>query len=522
MLEFFNNLRKQIAEFLGKLDKKQKNRLIMLVTLLLVVCIGAVVLLNYTSYAVLYSGMQPADAGTALSRLQEMGVKVKTQGSDTILVPEGQVDALRMQLAFDGFPQSGYSYDIFQMGSGLGMTDMEKNVYLQFQLQENIRKALTQMAKVKDAEVNVSLSKGSSFVLSSNSSPASAGIMLTLYSNQELNSEEVRAVGEFVRSSVPNLALENVRVVDTNMNLYSFEDAGSGIELAGTQLALQKEVQKNLESQINKLLQPVFGIDKVFASVNVILDFDKVVTQSVKFEPPVEGEDEGIVISLKELTENVYGGYGGGEPGVDANGGAATYPTLTGDDSWYNRVSREANYEVNETKQQIERAQGTIKDLSVSVLLDSALELEDYSESVRNLVSSAVGVETRYVTVERLPFIDNSAALAVAEAALAKRLSMERWMDLAKTIVTALTVIGIVFLLFLLVRNVLQVQRGAIMQAAGGNFNVLVGEEDLNEETPAIDINSKKSEVTVHIEKYIEKDPSAVAQLLRNWFVDDH
>jgi flagellar M-ring protein FliF len=83
-----------------------------------------------------------------------------------------------MELAAEGYPESGLNYDIFSGASSFGITDREMEAYTQYQLQENLRTTILKLQKIKDCIVIVNLPSKSVFVLSSNERPASASVML--------------------------------------------------------------------------------------------------------------------------------------------------------------------------------------------------------------------------------------------------------------------------------------------------------------------------------------------------------
>ena len=61
--------------------------------------------------------------------LDNKGVKYEIEpGGTSISVPEDQVDSLLVQLASDGFPQTGSIDYSFANSSGFGMTDNEFNL----------------------------------------------------------------------------------------------------------------------------------------------------------------------------------------------------------------------------------------------------------------------------------------------------------------------------------------------------------------------------------------------------------
>ncbi|MBQ9624904.1 MAG: hypothetical protein IJR47_02230, partial [Clostridia bacterium] len=240
------------------------------------------------------------------------------------------------------------------------------------------------------------------------------------------------AIRNLVMRSVPNLASDKITIVDSNMKMYKDED-DSGVDISDEQLALQRQTKLDLENQILNLLTPVFGQNKVSTSVNVVLDFDKKVTTKVTFEPPVEGETDGLVVSMKELVERINGGTTAeGQVGVDPNGAVTTYPTIIEDqDGTYYKATREFNAEINETKEQIESARGQISELSISVIIDGDENVvtEEVLAQVSDLVSKGIGVEPNNVSVARMPFkaLEDQAAEAQRQEELVFRQTLIRY-----------------------------------------------------------------------------------------------
>ncbi len=458
-MDFLKKTFQKIVERFKSLSSGQKTRLIVLVLLVAAIIVTASVFLNRKSYGVLYSGMEAADAGEVINLLNEMGVDAKSQGTDTILVESSKVDSVRMELAAEGYPKSGYDFDIFAMASGLGTTDVEKSVYLQFQLQENLRQSILSFVEVKEAVVNLSLAQEDAFVLSQNEIPATASVILTLREGTVLTNAKARTIAE-VLTSIRGLKVENIRIMDSDMNLYDLTEEDDDYTVVTDRLSLKNAVQDGLKEQVVNLLTPIFGQDGIYAAVNATLAFDDETQESKVFNPPVEGMEEGLVVSMQELAETVKGDAATNTiVGTESNGaGVSTYPDVTIDeDAVYGKTTREANYELNEIRTQITRAKGYISDLSVSVILDSSVLEEDYTENVRNLVANAIGVDIGRITVERLPFLrlDTSTDVSAALEAQKEMLAATNQAQLIKTLITAGTVI-IVFLLLLAAIRILK------------------------------------------------------------------
>ncbi len=517
----------KIVGYFKKMDSGKRKRLIVLVSLIFVVIIVVSVILNQKTYTVLYSGMERSDTAQVLSLLQEMGVDAKTEGEDTVLVSGNDADTIRMQLASQGYPASGLNYDIYKGASGLGVTDSEKNIYYQYQQQENIRQTIKQMNKVEDVVVNLDLGEDSSFVLSDNNKEATASVMLTLKKGTELEKAEVNAIAELVCKSISGLKPENVTIVDSQMVLYSVGEKDE-VDNADTQLALQNNVKAQYQQQIIDLLSPVFGKENVITQVNVTLNFDKTKSESIEYSAP-EGREEGRVTSMKELVEAIKNDGTGGIPGIDSNGNASQYlASLDTSDAVYYDVSREVNYEINQTTTQIEQAQGQVKDISVSVVLNSE-NTGNYADEVTQLVSTATGAKPESVTVKALPFTEADTSLpdemTTSLEVQQKIISDAQSAETTRLIILVIGGIIVAIFLFSIIKMLIPKKEEEMQEAEG--FELIADEEiipdaELMSEIDAkeIDFDAKDDNLSV-LKDYVNKNPESIANMLRNWLNED-
>ena len=244
-------------------------------------------LANQVNYAVLFSGMTSSDAGDVYNKLQEMGVDVKAEGDGTILVPQEQVNQLRYQLNSEGYPKSGLNFDFYTTNAtSFGMTDQDKRLYLQFQLEQNISQTINQMDKIKGSTVMITLPEESSFVLSGNNgSKATASVVLNLKRRTvpELQTTRLPSARSSPRAC-KNLAPaghHHCRLQHEHIQCESSIGRGwdrIGERATGTAGA---GCGKAPTADIESVVTPVFGSEKLSASVNVLLNFDKSTTNSI-------------------------------------------------------------------------------------------------------------------------------------------------------------------------------------------------------------------------------------------------
>lgn len=532
----------KILDGFKKIDKGKKIRIIVLSVLTVAVIAALAVFLNQKTYTVLYSGMDAADTGKVLTALNELGVDARTEGEDTVLVPAERADEVRLELAAQGYPSSGVNdYSIYGSASGLGTTSAEKQVYYKYQLQSNLRATILKMDKIADAVVNLDLGEDSAFVLSENKRPATASIMVTLKEGGSLSGSEAKAIRELVATSISGLDPENVRIVDSKMHLYADED-DYGTQTADARLELQNRVRDQLSQQITNLFGPVFGEENVIAAVFVELNFDEKSVESIEYSTP-EGKEEGIAVSMKELVEAIVNGEEGTASGIDANGNASQYlATLDeNENAIYYNLSREVNYEVNQTITQIKEAQGKIQSLSVSVIINRT-DIGSYIAEVKRLVASAVGAKEENITVSGMAFGGTEAAKEeesqAAEAAMAynrEKEAEERNAEMIRLIIIAGAGLLVMIFLLLIIRAIRprkekKEKRKKRKKGEESSVDILVGAMEPSAQSAAIDIEKEiKPELSLGskdsnlkaVEEFIYGNPESAANLLRNWLNEE-
>ena len=536
MKELFGKVREKLTGWWERTEKKDRARFFLITGVCLVVIIVAVVMLSRTQYAVLVRDMDPGEAGEVMTLLESLGVKVKTEGSGTILVPEDQVDRLRMDLAAQGYPKSGYTYATLAKGAGFGATDAEKRIYERLDLQERLSTTLCRFAPdiVLDARVEIAEQNMSTAILRNDVMPTTASVVLTLASN--LSDDQIAAVENLVAASVPGLKPENVYITDQTLRRLNHVPLTN---LAGVSTDYEKTaaVRDDLVRSVQQLLIPIFGADNVKVSGRVVLDFDERSTESVTFSPVVD--DQGIDISLRTITEKARGSTDAGNVGIDANGAAPIYPETTGGLSDYTNITQEINREVNETRENVTQARGKITDLSFAIAVNSDnLSAENSSAgAVRNLVAAAVGLspdEYDRISVEFTKFDGVAAPQAMQQAAADAR-GAEQWINLAKTLglylliaVCVLLIAGRFFKLF-----AKKPEKDEELEAAAMDVLDKAETEDVEDdaeygnlvklatEPGGEEITVTKSDSRQRVEDFIDKNPDAVANLLRNWLSEE-
>ncbi|QNA90071.1 flagellar basal body M-ring protein FliF [Massilia sp. Dwa41.01b] len=331
-------------------------------------------------YRVLYANYSDKDGGAITAALDQMGVKYKfSEGGTAILVPSEQVPDLRLKLASQGLPKGGNVGFELMENQKLGVSQFLEQVNYQRSLEGELARSIQSLGSVAGARVHLALPKPSVFVRDQQKPTAS--VLLNLQSGRALDPGQVSAIVHLVASSIPELTIGNVTVVDQNGNLLSEQPKQNGLnkQLDATQLKYVEQVQQNIIKQVESLITPIVGKGNVRAEATAEIDFAQVDTAAEMYKPNSAPEPQAIRSQQSSEQTGATTGAPSGVPGALSNqppgvavapldGGApgAAPQTTTGP----SRKDATTNYEVDKTIRYEQRPMGGVKRLTVGVVVN--------------------------------------------------------------------------------------------------------------------------------------------------------
>ncbi|RKD34432.1 flagellar basal-body MS-ring/collar protein FliF [Thermohalobacter berrensis] len=515
MGEIIAKIKKQLNEFWQGLDKNKKIKL-GISSLFIVISMTAIIYFTTrTEYEVLYKNLTLKDTASITQQLDEMGVQWKSGDNETtILVPKGMKNKIKIELASEGLPKEGYSFLDAINSTSWTMTDYEKKQRLKLALQSELASTISEINGIEDAKVYIDIPEESGYILNEDTN-AKASVFVKLAKGIPLSNAKVSAIKNLVAGAIKGMSIDNVTIIDDSGSLLTNdEDSLENYNLT-EQLNIQQNIQNRINNSIKRFLENVFGYGNVDVRTNVKMNFDSEVTSIVQFSPPIEGNDEGLIRSMEEIEEEMVNGANGGVPGTESNTDEITdYAQIENENSKYQKASRVINYELNEINRQIKRAPGQIESVTVAILIneDSLVDgelTEEKEKEITNLIYAATGLNTKQVFVSASRF--NKELIGSNENVFGDNEAQipDNWYMWAIAI-GALSIIGI--LSFVVYRR----------KTPKYDINDVLEEKSSEmEEVEEIDLDGDKSEVKKQIEKFVDKNPEAVAQLLRTWLNED-
>ncbi len=388
-----------VQTFLSRISSQQKMGLILAVSAIAALLVGGWIWTQTPDYKVLFSNVSDSDGGAIIASLQQMNVPYKfAEGSGTILVPDNQVHDARLRLAAQGLPKGGLAGFELMEKQKFGTSQFLEQVNFQRALEGELARSIQSVAAIESARVHLAMGKQSVFMREQQK--PSASVLVNLYPGRVLDSRQVNAIMHLVSSSVPNLPVSNVTVVDQQGNLLSRTDeADISTGLNPNQLKYLQTLEQSYIRRIETILAPIVGKENVRAQVTAAVDFAHSERMDEIYKP---NQDPGSsTVRSQQTSESANGGglAEGGVPGALSNQPPmpATAPVTTPPGSPFSqtpgnpaqpgnaaasapasapqvprntRKDATINYEVDKSIQHVRNPVGGVKRLSVAVVVN--------------------------------------------------------------------------------------------------------------------------------------------------------
>lgn len=517
------------------------------------VALGVAVVLwsQQPSYTLLYANLSSKDAGQVIDALQKSGIVFKVdEATGAVMVESSKLQTARMQLAKDGLPEgNAMGFEMLQKEQGFGTSQFIETARFQRALEGELSRTIATLRNVEAARVHLAIPKRSVF-LRDRADPT-ASVMVDLYSGRTLDDEQIAAIVHLVSSSVPHLSPDSVTVVNQRGDLLSRSDSTDGLAPASSQFSYNRKLEMTYADRIRQLLEPIIGTGRVRATVNADLDFTVTERTQESFNPDLPAlrseqisEDESTASTAASGIPGALSNQPPQEAAVQQPGEAVGPLGDAAGPAPLNSSKRSVrNYELDKTISHTKLATGTVRRLSIAVVVDNKQEIDENDELVSKpwsdeelnrfttLVKEAVGFNAQRgdtVNIVNSSFIPPPEAEAIPEPSLLQ----QPWVwDLAKQAAGALGLLIVVFgvlkpvMRSLAEKGTQSMQANAMLPAAGavpeaGEDRLsLSGANPQQAQLAAPQVGYEQHLDTARIA--VSEDPKRVAQVVRNWVGED-
>jgi flagellar M-ring protein FliF len=319
----------------------------------------------------LYSGLTLEDSNRVVAELDAMNVPYELRAGGTqVMVPGDEMMRIRVQMAGKQIPSSGslVGFEVFDKENALGTSSFVHNVNYIRALEGELGRTVSAMEGIGSARVHLVIPRRELF--NREQVPPTASVSITLASGKDLGKMQISAIRHLVATAVPGLEASRITIVDNKGKLLARgnadeEDPGS---LAEDAQDYRSAYEIRTKKAIEALLEQSIGLGKVQTEVTADIDFDRTETTSETYDP--DGQVARSVQTIEEKENSQEKGESDNTsvannlPDAQATGGSNVSNTNN------QRTDETTNFEISKTiKKQIQQV-GTIKRLSVAVVVD--------------------------------------------------------------------------------------------------------------------------------------------------------
>ncbi|MEM8547093.1 MAG: flagellar basal-body MS-ring/collar protein FliF, partial [Pseudomonadota bacterium] len=189
-----------------------------------------------------------------------------------------------------------------------------------------------------------------------------------------LEAGQARSIVTLVATSIPGMLREDVTLVDQNGTLLSQQDSLSDEAITATQFNMTRSLEDDYKRRIMSMLTTLVGPEAVRAQVTADLDFTVTEQTRESYDPASQVVRSEQINEQQRAASDVTNG---GVPGALANtppqaGGNANPLGDANEQTVDSSRSSTRNFEVDRTLSKTRAPTGTIRRLSVAVLIDEA------------------------------------------------------------------------------------------------------------------------------------------------------
>lgn len=543
MTERIKQIPQKLLEFWNRYTNKQKTIIISVAAVVFLMIVILSYILSRPTYVELTKCEDNKSASDIISVLGDNSIANKYDTSTNIIsVKKKDYQSAVLLMAQEGLDTVDTSVDLnwnWALDTSMSTTESDKQVRNNLALQNELRRNLLALDIVDDARVMIDNHEETYNILKE-TEPTSVTSILTL--NDTMTGDYAQALAEVMANSVGNADTSNIRIMDSTGNLLF-----NGMEAEGmagnikTKEDYRNHSLQNISDNLETVLLKTGWDDAVVGTSGLQFNMDRIEQELEQYTVP-EGYEQGPYKDSYEYNSQNSSGSGG-TPGTDSNDSDTDYmlgPTGASE----GKVSlNKYTHALNKLRETTVKEIGTldIQNSSIAIVLtrfitydedvlrnngtldnmtfEEFMAANDTASTVAvdpeiiQLVSAATKIDPANISIlgREVPYFQYS--LTGNDNPILAFLK-----NPANVLMLALAALIIGLLLFVVLKGTAPVEVTEVEPELSVE-TILAGTKE-NQSLEDVEF-SDKSESRKMIEKFVDENPEAVAQLLRNWLNED-
>jgi len=536
MVDRLKEILQRVLEWWNKFTAKQKTIIISVAAGVILALAILATILTRPKYETLITCESAKEASEITELLEGEAIPYITTDDGLIIsVQKKDIATATLLLGANNYPADSYSLESALAG-GLSTTESDKQKTYKLYQETHLQEIMEATEYVKKAYVTLSIPDNDGTLLAKEEE-SFASVWLEL--NDTLPEGVAENFARNIATALGNKTTENISIIDSAGNLLfsgaEAAEANSGTVNTTNQIALKTQAEAALKKEVVQVLLGSNLYEDVKVSPNLRMDFSSFKETNHTY---TQADENGTNVLAHENTYEAEGtGGAGGIPGTDTNQEETTYVMEDGNASNYSVTEESRDYLPGERitdrvtppgaidyanssigitashfviyKEDDVRAQGLLDGITFDefILQNSEMVKKEVDEEMITLVANATGIPTANISIVAydVPIFQPREGLNLSASNIAQIV----------LIVLILALLGIVVLTTFR-RN----KEEETPEETELSVDDLLATTQEHQTVEDIDLETK-SEVRLMVEKFVDENPDASAQLLRNWLNEE-
>lgn len=536
MVDRLKEILQRVLEWWNKFTAKQKTIIISVAAGVILALAILATILTRPKYETLITCESAKEASEITELLEGEAIPYITTDDGLIIsVQKQDIATATLLLGANNYPADSYSLESALAG-GLSTTESDKQKTYKLYQETHLQEIMEATEYVKKAYVTLSIPDNDGTLLAKEEE-SFASVWLEL--NDTLPEGVAENFARNIATALGNKTTENISIIDSAGNLLfsgaEAAEANSGTVNTTNQIALKTQAEAALKKEVVQVLLGSNLYEDVKVSPNLRMDFSSFKETNHTY---TQADENGTNVLAHENTYEAEGtGGAGGIPGTDTNQEETTYVMEDGNASNYSVTEESRDYLPGERitdrvtppgaidyanssigitashfviyKEDDVRAQGLLDGITFDefILQNSEMVKKEVDEEMITLVANATGIPTANISIVAydVPIFQPREGLNLSASNIAQIV----------LIVLILALLGIVVLTTFR-RN----KEEETPEETELSVDDLLATTQEHQTVEDIDLETK-SEVRLMVEKFVDENPDASAQLLRNWLNEE-
>ncbi len=529
MLDKLKEIQGKLLEWWNKFTSRQKTVIIAVAAVAVFAFAILIYVFSRPQYTRLMNCETATEASTIMDTLESAGVDCKLSDNGlNIDVNVDQISDANRALGAAGLTST--TPDISTVtNTGMSTTESDKQRLWQDYQQKELEAAFKKFDSVSDCQVKLTLAEQNGTLISQKEE---SFVYICLELNGPFSSDNAATMARAAATAVGNSTTNNVFISDTAGNtLFSGDEEYSLTGSTVSQIEAQNAAESYIRSKVKQALVNTGQFDMVEVAAFLKYDFSTYEETVHKYEAQ-DGRDEGY-IGHESTTEGESTGGTSSIPGTDSNDEDGYLLDLDGttqssystrdtdrvlDESILKSITPAGiiDYDgssltvtarsYNVVREEILESQGLLDGISWEEYQANNSEAVkiDVDEDFYNAVATATGISRDKISI-----------IAYRENLFFDKEGMNvNWTDVLSVAMIVIILALLAFVIFRSMRSRKEVEQEEELSV-----------EDLLQSTPEGELEDieveTKSDTRKMIEKFVDENPEAAANLLRNWLNEE-